>query len=97
MRHLNAASFFTRIEGSRHSWQPTQILHLPDFYVATAEPDVMRSWGVADATSTGDYERLYPGGLVAPRFASETASRCELLYNGVESAAAFRAWDNARH
>jgi hypothetical protein len=48
----------------------------------------MRVWGVADATSIGDYERLYPGALVAPQYAGETASRGELIYNGAEPAAA---------
>lgn len=55
---------------------------LPHLYIATDEPSLMRVWGVADAASIGDYERLYPSGLLAPAFAGETASRGDLVYNG---------------
>ena len=71
------------------------IRRLPFLYIATAEPDVMRVWGVAEALredgqgSTYDTERLYPGALVAPHYAGEIASRGDLLYNEAESAAAF--------
>lgn len=62
---------------------------LPFFYIATADPDVMRVWGVAQETQISDTERLYPGTLVVPRYAGETVSRADLLYHGAEPAAAF--------
>ncbi len=43
----------------------------------------------AHASTLSDYERLYPGGLVAPQFAGQFASREDLVYNGAEPAAAF--------
>jgi hypothetical protein len=49
----------------------------------------LRVWGVALEATLADTERLYPGALVAPHFAGETASRADLLYNGAEPAAAF--------
>lgn len=66
-----------------------EILRLPHIYIATDEPDVMRSWGVASAATIGDYERLYPGALVVPCFVGQTASRGDLIYNGAEPAAEF--------
>lgn len=68
-----------------------EILKLPHLYIATDDPDVMRAWGVASAASIGDYERLYPGGLVAPQYVGETAERGDLLYNGAEPAVDFIA------
>ncbi len=65
------------------------IMRLPFLYIAVAEPDVMRTWGVAREGTLADSERLHPGALVAPRYAGETASRGDLLYNGAEPAAAF--------
>jgi len=65
------------------------ILQLPHLYIPTDAPDVMRSWGVADAANLGTYERPYPGGLVASAFVGQTAPRGDLVYNGAEPAAAF--------
>jgi hypothetical protein len=65
-----------------------QIRRLPCLYIATDEPDVMRSWGVALERTFGDFERLYPGALVAPHYDGQTVSRGDLLYNGAEPAAA---------
>lgn len=69
-----------------------EILKLPHLYIATDEPDVMRSWGVARADGDGSvaiYERLFPGALVAPSYVGQRAERGELLYNGAEPAADF--------
>ena len=71
------------------------IRRLPFLYIATAEPDVMRVWGVARGpdehgeSSVRETERLYPGALVAPSYLGETVDRGELLYNGAEPASAF--------
>jgi alpha-N-acetylglucosamine transferase len=65
------------------------IFDLPFLYICCNQPDVMRSWGVAHAATLGDYERLYPGALVAPRYAGATAQRGDLLYDGAEPAADF--------
>lgn len=62
---------------------------VPYLYIPTADPDVMRVWGVASMATLGTYERLFPGGLVAQAFVGETASRGELVYNGAEAAADF--------
>lgn len=67
---------------------------LPFLYIAMtdlrpAEPDVMKSWGVASHDSIADYERLYPGALVAPHYFGEIVDRGELLYNGAEPASDF--------
>lgn len=62
------------------------IKQLPHLYIATAEPDVMRVWGVALERGFDDSARLYPDALVAPRYAGQTASRGELLYDGAELA-----------
>ena len=62
---------------------------------AGAEPDVMRTWGVAEESRVADTERLNPGTLIAARYAGETESRGDLLYNGAEPAASFLA-SNAR-
>lgn len=67
------------------------MLKLPFIYIATPEPDVMRVWGVAQALTLPDTERLHPGALVAPRYAGERAARGDLLYNGAEPAADFVA------
>ena len=66
-----------------------EILRLPFVYIPTLEPDVMRVWGVALATTLPDTARLYPDALVAPSYAGERASRGDLLYNGAEPAADF--------
>lgn len=66
-----------------------EIKRLPYLYIATDEPDVMRSWGVAHAATIGDYVRLFPDALVAPRYAGPTASRSDLVYHGAEAAADF--------
>jgi hypothetical protein len=63
-----------------------EILGLPFLHVATDELDVVRACGVH---TIADYERLYPGALVAPRFDGQTASRGDLLYNGAGPAAVF--------
>jgi len=68
-----------------------EILRVPHLYIATDDPHAMRSWGVADATTIGDYGRLYPGALVSPVFVGETALRGDLVYNGAEPAADFTA------
>lgn len=68
-----------------------EMLRLPHLYIPTDEPDAMRSWGVASQDSIGDYERLYPGSLVAPVFVGKRAQRGDLLYNGAEPAADFLA------
>lgn len=68
-----------------------EILRLPHLYIATDEPDVMRAWGVADADTLADYERLYPGALVAPVFSGERAGRGDLVYDGAEPAVDFIA------
>ena len=65
------------------------IRRLPFLYIATAEPEVMRVWGVALEPTFGDFERLYPGALVAPHYDGQAVSRGDLLYNGGEAAAAF--------
>ena len=71
------------------------IRRLPFLYIGTAEPDVMRVWGVAGTlrengeSNVCEAERLYPGVIVAPHYAGETASPGELFYNGAELAAAF--------
>lgn len=62
---------------------------VPYLYIPTAESDVMKAWGVASMETLAVYERLYPGGLVAPAFVGETASRGDLVYNGAEAAADF--------
>lgn len=71
----------------------SQTLHdifgLPFLYISTDQPDVMRAWGVALPATISDYARLYPGALVAPRYAGETASAGDLLYDGAELAADF--------
>ncbi len=67
-----------------------EILRLPFLYICTDHPDVMRVWGVAHAATISDYERLYPGALVAHVYVGETASRGDLLYDGAEPAADFR-------
>ena len=63
--------------------------HLPYVYIPTPEPDVMRVWGVAHERGFEDTARLYPGALVAPRYAGERASWADLVYHGAEPAAAF--------
>ena len=65
------------------------IRRLPFLYIATAEPDVMRVWGVVLKRTFGDFERLYPGALVAPHYDWQTVSRGDLLYNGAEPATVF--------
>lgn len=70
--------------------QNVEAIHLlPFLYIPTEQPDVMRSWGVARLETLPTYERLYPGGLIAPTFVGQFASRGELLYNGAEPAADF--------
>lgn len=66
-----------------------EIRRFPHLYIPTAEPDVMRVWGIALESSFQDYARLYPEALVAPHYAGERASRGELLYYGAEPATAF--------
>lgn len=71
-----------------------ELRRLPFLYIAMthlrpAEPDIMKSWGVASHDSIADYERLYPGALVAPHHFGEIVDRGELLYNGAEPAADF--------
>ena len=65
------------------------IKRLPFLYIATAEPGIMRTWGVAGDNSVADTERLYPGALVAPHYTGESASRGDLLHNGAEPVASF--------
>ena len=71
----------------------SQNLHLirclPCLYIATDQPDVMRSWGVALERTFRDFERLYPGALVAPHYDGQAGSRGDLLYHGAEPATAF--------
>jgi hypothetical protein len=70
------------------------ILELPHLYIPTADGEVMKGWGVAMASGDGSvavYERLYPGGLVAPKFMGKHVDRGELLYHGAEPAADFVA------
>lgn len=66
-----------------------EIRRLPFLYIATDEPDVMRVWGVALDRTLPDFERLYPGALVAPQYAGERASRGDLLCNGADLARDF--------
>jgi hypothetical protein len=66
-----------------------KIDELPHLYVPTDDPDVMRSRGVAHKDRIADEARIFPGCLVAPRFAGQTASRGDLLYHGAEPAAEF--------
>ena len=42
------------------------IKRLPFLYIATAESDIMRTWGVAGDNSVADTERLYPGRSLHP-------------------------------
>jgi hypothetical protein len=68
------------------------ILELAHLYIPTGDGEAMRSWGVARGTGDGSvavHERLYPGGLVAPRFMGGYVDRGELLYYGAEPAADF--------
>ena len=64
------------------------ILQLPHLHVPTGEPHVVLGWGLADASTLGDCERLHPGALVAPCFVGQTAPRGDPVYSGAEYAGA---------
>ena len=65
-----------------------EIFRLRFLYIATDQPDLMRSWCVGLESSVADTERLHPATLIAPHRAGATASRGDLLYNEAEPAAA---------
>ncbi len=60
------------------------ILQLPHLHVPTDEPHVVLGWGLADASTLGDYQRLYAGALVAPCFVGQIASRGDTVYSTAE-------------
>ncbi len=68
---------------------------LPHLYIATDDPTICKSWGVAGQISDHgentvvSAERLYPGTLVAPRYAGDRPLRADLEDMGAEPAEAF--------
>ncbi len=71
------------------------ILQLPHLYIATDDATICKSWGVAgqlndhDENTVASADRIYPGTLVAPRYAGDRPLRADLEDMGAEPAAAF--------